>query len=873
MYAWAAPGTDFRQSTTCFGAGGISTRSGTFVISNTATTTGIFGFFRWYSGLARANQIPPKMAVDVAERGDALNIEFNDSVVDTSPQAIVMTGGGTLNYDDLPIYPPSCISPTIPNLNSRAVWFNTGPTLRAGRDNTLDGSASSPNNGLTALNYAWSVLSGPSPGTWSNQGTATPILSGLVAGEYIIGQTVTDSSGQSRSCQSTHGVVAVNASDVVIPSSADQAAIIGQKTRFGTSPWPYLDDSQKGIIDWHASKETTDWVATWNVPLSGTVSISNGSTAVTGVGTNFQTIFCSGGTTWDGVTYIVFHYVRSSDAAPHRRLYGVAACPSQTSLTLSSSYSQETQTAIPYGRMTNADIGPWIGGGGNYNYYDSVVAFYGLYQRTGLTYYRDKARALADAWFTHPYWDGGTTCSDGVGSLCPAPRVNAWAGQILRALDGKPLYFNSLRARVAQLAATQSSGSWLTNNTFLDLRENSYETAAVALMVAYDTTNPSRSTLATQLAAIIANYKAAQITAPSGQKYWRSITFEYGTQNGHPGTVEVQTGSDVVTITGGNSTWTTGCHVGVPFYSYLGPMAEGNGDTAKHFILSVSAGGAVLDRPYAGGQPGSGKRWQCSDYFTGLGIQPFIIGIAGFAMRHSAEALTRTGNTAAAADSRQMAKDAMDWLRVDGYRPASRGAWYGRHYLPCEPIGEGTHVGCIADEGSFGASREFLLEAVGQMWYSYLNTPDATTLTFMESAMGAIWGRNGGPSTDSDWARSYDPVSTGGDYRYKYVGFCCGVGSIDNALAARVGGVGSLDTRSIAIPVDPAAAAAGSVRVILNFPSGATETCTRDTAGMCVMSGDGRQGDHQITREYWSGAGATGRRLASSSVFEDVRLR
>ena len=36
------------------------------------------------------------------------------------------------------------------------------------------------------------------------------------------------------------------------------------------------------------------------------------------------------------------------------------------------------------------------------------------------------------------------------------------------------------------------------------------------------------------------------------------------------------------------------------------------------------------------------------------------------------------------------------------------------------------------------------------------------------------------------------------------------------------------------------------------------------------LTADGRIGTHYVTREYWSGAGATGNKLASSTVLGDV---
>ncbi len=65
---------------------------------------------------------------------------------------------------------------------------------------TLDGSKSSDPDG-TIAEYNWKQVSGPSSATISNANTATPVVSGLVAGQYTFQLTVTDNSGATATSQ------------------------------------------------------------------------------------------------------------------------------------------------------------------------------------------------------------------------------------------------------------------------------------------------------------------------------------------------------------------------------------------------------------------------------------------------------------------------------------------------------------------------------------------------------------------------------------------------------------------------------------------------------------------------------------------------
>src|SRR5205085_8258874 len=64
----------------------------------------------------------------------------------------------------------------------------------------LDGSASTDPDGTIAF-YSWTRKDGPSAETIANVNTATPTVSGLVAGQYTFELTVTDNRGVSTKAQ------------------------------------------------------------------------------------------------------------------------------------------------------------------------------------------------------------------------------------------------------------------------------------------------------------------------------------------------------------------------------------------------------------------------------------------------------------------------------------------------------------------------------------------------------------------------------------------------------------------------------------------------------------------------------------------------
>jgi hypothetical protein len=150
----------------------------------------------------------------------------------------------------------------------------------------------------------------------------------------------------------------------------------------------------------------------------------------------------------------------------------VASCPSddQVILTGPLNFGAPKGTAITAQNWswfvrpvtTSTPIGAWAAAApSSVDFYDSALGFYGMYYRTGLTKYLTRARYITDRHYSNatnmnkgfPYRIGidcgpgaivSTTCdyADGDGQ---EPRDGNFTSVVVRALDGKPEYWNGLR--------------------------------------------------------------------------------------------------------------------------------------------------------------------------------------------------------------------------------------------------------------------------------------------------------------------------------------------------------------------------------------------------------------------------------------------
>jgi hypothetical protein len=122
------------------------------------------------------------------------------------------------------------------------------PSWAAGTTVQLDGSLSfSEADSSNAISsYAWSMLSSPTPPTWSSTSIASPTLSGVIstvpsATDYEPQLVVTDTAMNTATISSHVGAVTQNSGGIVNTGNSTMDATLGSLIAWGKNPWGYQD--------------------------------------------------------------------------------------------------------------------------------------------------------------------------------------------------------------------------------------------------------------------------------------------------------------------------------------------------------------------------------------------------------------------------------------------------------------------------------------------------------------------------------------------------------------------------------------------------------------------------------------------------------
>lgn len=774
------------------------------------------GYFRLYSELLATGQKLPTNAPG----GDLADWEFPGNTTDASGRGLNLSFSGVL-FSSTPVYDP-------------VAALGLERTMRAGFTTVLNASRSYSLAGDDALAYSWQQLSGPTTLIWGNRLSMQTLISASIFGSYRIRLTVTDSNGRSSSTEVTLGAVASDDNGIVVHVNPDIEKLFGPMIRFGANPWPWFDDRHMALADkFGALQSSASWQPLWEIPATGTVSITRGSATITGVGTGFKSAFCGGGNSWDNDRRIIIWYpVAGIPGKFGRRMYDVASCASDTTLILTRAWNTSASASnLNYTIITNAEMSVWIGNQSNINFYDNVMAFYSLYYRSGIEVYLQYARTLADRWWSSPFVDEGRTCSDNEGSTCMFPRNRAMTGLVARALDGRPDMWPGLR-----FWWDVDRYSIKVNLELGDLREKAYQVAFVSLCGIFDPDLVHRAACAADVTSALGIWANQQ--KPTGE--WQNLTHQYSTWNGFPGTVSVTNGS--TTVIGSGTNWQPSWFVDPNFWTANNDSGVTGGDITAYVATYVSPTQLTLNKPYEG-PTASGRAWQLNN-LVGRGTSPFVLGIVAAAFHYAHLA---TGD----ARARQFILDTVNWLRIYGYRPLTRGLWYGRGFPNCEPISEDNYY-CAP--GGPSESRVLAGEIVNAFNYAYLYDPQPVTRDFGDQIYGAMFGKKGDLAADSFYI---DGLENSGFYyqssQAKYLGFFFGFGAGSVWPAMRLGTVQPVEMQTNHFALDYSAfPEATQARLTIQHPTGAvTQTiCTANSD--CSVVFDARLGSPLITVEYLS---------------------
>jgi len=776
-------------------------------------------YVRWSSTLLPIGNPPPAIAASDGDLGTWL---LNGNLQDSSGHNLNISFPGAV-FTNTPVYLPfTSARPAQPQLAS----MPSALVARAGYPISLTGIGSySFIEGATQLRYQWTQLSGPTLLTWLNSKSSTPLAVGTVFGQYVVRLTTTDTIGQRGTADLTIGVVNTDDNGIVISEDPLRKVVFGDLLQWGNSPWPYMDDRHMALADFFGGQLSIDPNLTddWNHALAGTVTATQNSAVLTGVGTDFQNSFCNGSTTPQAGVQIVLWYLVPGGGTG-RRGYNIQSCNSATQMTLLAPYATTATTAgLNYARF--ACPGCWYNGSGNVNYYDNVLAFYSLYYRTGITRYRDYARTLAARWWTMPVIDQSRACWFGdYGPNCPPQRVLALTGIFWYAHETGANYWAGLR-QFANLFRTQT--------TLFDTREQGYQLAFLSLQSMLDP-DPAQQAMSKQNV----NQIVSQFWKPKQNSIGAWTNYSYGYESGNTtpaSTVNATRGSNIIT---GNNT-----------SNYWQADPSGNwivlaGDNHAYYVTAGSTNTRlVLAEPYMG-QGRTNAIYQMNN-LVGYGTQPFTLGILASGLSY---AYAATGN----ATARQLVLDIAHWLKRYGYRASTRGLYYGRFYTPCEPSPDQAPncvFGSASDPSVIGSDRLLSGEVMGAISRAYhLSNGDSDLRNFGDNLIGAAFGKYGGPATDQYYVTELDQVIQYA--KAKDFGFFFGFGASPTWAASRLNAPAPSTTRAayIAYPTAPAPASA-SATISRYRADGATDT-TSCSGSPCIVQVDPNQDTQLIHFDY-----------------------
>lgn len=531
-----------------------------------------------------------------ADAGNWTELKFDGNLNDSSGNGhnASLYSGGPPAY----VPTPNQTAISVVKVLGTPAWSNW-ISLRAGFPAQLDGTASfSLADASSSVTYFWQQISGPSNVIWANRTTPQPTLTGLVFGDYVFQLQVTDSAGTSGTAALEVGAVATDNNGVVVNADPRIDQFFGPMIAFGRNPWTWFDYTDMAQYNtWAPNYQVnggtwrleTDQQSIAGVPRSGTVFVNSSANVLYGNGTDFTSVFCPGGSTPPGYTYVV-PLTNNLGPGTAPDVYGrvVTTCNSDTEVTFPSGWSWANPTiptpGVAWGTFNLcADCGPWTStqqANSNVNFYDNALGHYALYYRSGWKPARTSAQWLADRWYRSFSGDG-------------IPRDLSLTSAILHATFDTPTYNMWPTIR-------QSIQSWtMPIGPIQDIREEAYVLLFTAWQAIFD---PDPTQAAAARANLVTYYNG--VWGPQQQPNGNYVNDEFEGDAGHA--FQMTQGSNLATLVFGTPLPSNYCgtvvtdigtiSIGSDRVTITGSGTSFQGVTTNHFMMLA---GTLNGKPWS----------------------------------------------------------------------------------------------------------------------------------------------------------------------------------------------------------------------------------------------------------------------------------
>jgi hypothetical protein len=515
-----------------------------------ATVQAQLGFLRVFTSLVAENSQPPA----TAETGNWSDWKFDGTLNDDSGnQHNGSVAAGQAAYVSTP--GQQTVAALITSVG--APYWADVPSVRAGFPVQLDGTRSySMNDQSASVTYQWSQTGGPTTVLWDNPALAQPTIQGLIFGSYTFQLVVKDVAGNNATAVQEIGAVATDNNGVVVYPDSRLDALLGPSMMFGANPWQWFDVRDSAVFtQWTNNYQInsgpweleTDQSSIAGVPRSGTVYVAQGSNTMYGVGTNFSQVFCGGvvGGPASSVAWIMPQtHTLGAGSAPDNYGRVVATCVSDTELTFADGWTWDQPTisspGAPWGTFgLCSTCGPWASTSGanyNLNFYDSALAHYALYYRSGWSSAQKSASWLADRWYYSP-------AANEWGMI--TPRDLSMTSAVLHATFDAPTYsvWPTLEREIANCYYVPGSP---VNTPIIDPRETAYCQLYTAWQALFD---PNPAAAATARSNLVDYYNSTWAPlSQGGQQQPNGNYINDGIDGDTTYTFQMTQGSDVATV-------------------------------------------------------------------------------------------------------------------------------------------------------------------------------------------------------------------------------------------------------------------------------------------------------------------------------------